>query len=233
MSLESADNAYVTDEVASLKAIYTQYQTSLRGAAAESLAGLSDGTLTMLNMTAGISDLTRSFLHSTENVILEALGNTAERALQTSLSSDSPDVPLGTQDVIESLVRAFAQDLEKDLDVVGGKTLRMASDFVVQQQIAGRAFATSDQLAHDLEFTMKDAAGRNLAVGDFFFRQVNWAFRTLYNTVMVHVLLNKGIDEAEVDGGSKAGTTLDLNNFDKVAPTYFHHNSKSLLKPLD
>lgn len=233
MSLESADNAYVTDRVASLKAIYIQHQSALRGAAAESLAGLTAGTVTLLSKDAGLADLTTSFLQSTADIVLEDLGNVAVRALQASLKATDPNVPVGTQDVVEALVRAFAGDLERDFDLVGGKSMRLSSEFIVTQQLGGRAFATSEQLVHDLTFNMHDAAGRNLAIADFLLRQVNWAYRTLYNTVMVHVLLNKGVDEAEVEGGSKAGTVLDLNNFDKVAPTYFHHNSKSLLKPLD
>lgn len=233
MSHVSADNARLTELVGSLRAAHTQFQTAMRGAVVEALAGLSNGTLTMLTMNQSISDVTVTFISTASQIIKEDLGELADRSIATSKGATEDDAPFTAQDVAQSLVDAFTGDLERDISYAAGKAQAIASQFVTQQLAAGRAFATTDQLQHDMEFKMNDRAGKQLDIGDFVFRQANWVYRSVYNHVMVYILLSNAVDDAKVDGGSKDGTVLDLNNFDQIAPTYFHHNSKSLLQPLD
>lgn len=233
MSHVSADNARLTDLVGSLRAAHSQFQTAIRGAVVEALAGLNNGTLTMLTMNQAISDVTLTFISATSEIVKEDLGEIADSAIATSKRATGNSAPDETADVAQSLVDAFTGDLERDFAYVAGKMQSIAVTFVTSQLTAGRAFATTDQLQHDMTFVMNDKAGRQLDISEFVSRQTNWSYRALYNTIMVYVLLSEAIDDAKVDGGSKDGTILDLNNFDQVQPTYFHHNSKSLLQPLD
>ena len=220
MSSVSRDNRDLTERVADITAGYSRFQTTLRGAVAEVLNDLGNGLASMLTMNQKIETIGQSYTKAVRMEILLALGEIAASALETSKADDDATIGVKALSIADALHRGFA-----------ARDVRTALDFVRTQLAAGRFVATSYQLTHDLEF--KFTGKQTLDTTEFVTREVNWAFRSQYNTMMVSTLLARDIDEAVVDGGSKHGEVVDLMNFDSIQGKYFHHNSKSLLQPLD
>lgn len=231
MSHVSRDNADLSGRVARLRASYAQFETTLRGAVVELLAGLGSGVHTMMTMNQVIENIGQSYINSSRAEVLEDLGKVSESALETSQALSSELITPKALSVADALHRGFAAEIESVVERAVARDVRTALDFVRQQLIAGRFTATSDQLTHDLIFNF--TGKMTIPTVEYVGREVNWAYRQQYNTIMVHVLLARELDQAVVDGGSKDGDVIELMQYDQVQGKYFHHNSKSLLQPLD
>lgn len=231
MSLVSLDNVEVTGRVGLIRDSYAQFETTLRGAVVELLAGLGSGVHTLVTLNQTLDRIGQSYITASRQEVLEDLGKIAEIALETSgVLSNSATTPkaLSTADALH---RGFAAELESVVSRAVAKDVKTALEFVRQQVMVGRFSASTDQLVHDLAFTF--TGKQTITTLDYVGREINWAYRQHYNTLMVHSLLELGIEEAVITGGSKEGEEVDLMEYDKVQGKYFHHNSKSLLKPLD
>uniref|UniRef100_A0AAU6W0E8 Uncharacterized protein n=1 Tax=Pseudomonas phage Nican01 TaxID=3138540 RepID=A0AAU6W0E8_9CAUD len=231
MSHVSRDNADLSGRVARIRAGYAQFETTLRGAVVELLAGLGSGVYTMMTMNQVVERVGQSYLSTSRQEVLEDLGKLSESALETSQALSSELITPKALSVAEALHRGFAAEIESVIERAVARDVRTALDFVRQQLVAGRFTATSDQLTHDLVFNF--TGKMTIPTVEYVGREVNWAYRQQYNTIMVHVLLAREVEEAQVDGGSKDGDVIDLMQYDQVQGKYFHHNSKSLLQPLD
>ncbi|MEG0062977.1 MAG: hypothetical protein RR740_00090 [Pseudomonas sp.] len=231
MSFVSPDNQQLTSQVARIRAGYANFQTALRGAAAVLLTGLGNGTHNLVSMNNALDTIAQDYLDAAREQVLEDLGNVSASSLKTSRSESSPDISTRALSVADALHRGFAADVERSVERAVAKDVKTTLEFVRTQVMQGRFVATSEQLVHDLKFTV--TGKMTLDSDEFVRREVNWAYRQQYNTIMVHVLLAREVDEARIDGGSSDGQTLDLMVYDQLQPKFFHHNSKSLLQPLD
>lgn len=231
MSHASRDNADLTGRVARIRAGYAQFETTLRGAVVELLAGLGSGVHTMMSMNQVIERVGQNYIAASRQDILEDLGKVSESALETSQALSSELITPKALSVADALHRGFAAEIDSVVSRAVARDVKTALEFVRHQLIAGRFTATSDQLTHDLTFNF--TGKMTIPTVEYVGREVNWAYRSQYNTIMVHTLLAREVDSAVVDGGSKAGDVVDLMKFDQVQGKYFHHNSKSLLQPLD
>lgn len=232
MSLVSPDNQQLTASVARIRAGYANFETTLRGAVAEVLNGLGNGVYNLGNMHRPIESVANAYLASVREHTLEDLGNVSQSALKTSGAETDSDVASKAITVADALFKGFAVEVEKSLERAVANDVKAAQWFVRNQMIQGRFVATTEQLTHDLEFNIQTGK-MNLTTLDFVSREVNWAYRQQYNTIMVHVLLSLETDEARIDGGSHDGEKMDLLIYDVAQARIFHHNSKSLLQPLD
>lgn len=231
MSHVSPDNADLTGRVARISQSYAQFETALRGGVVELLAGLGNGTHTLMTMNQVLDRIGQSYTSSIRQTVLEDLGKVSQSALETSKVLDSDVMSPKALSVADALHRGFAAEIESVIERAVSRDIRTALEFVRQQIVAGRFVATTDQLTHDLSFNF--TGKQTISTVDYVTREVNWAFRQQYNTLMVHSMLAQGIEEASVDGGSKSGEVMNLMQYDQVQGKYFHHNSKSLLQPLD
>lgn len=231
MSHVSRDNADLSGRVARLRAGYAQFETTLRGAVVEVLSGLGSGVYTMMTMNQAIETIGQNYIDAARAEVLEDLGKLSESALEASWALSDELIASKALSVAEGLHRGFAAEIQSVIERAVARDVRTALDFIRQQLIAGRFVATSDQLTHDLAFNF--TGKMTIPTVEYVGREVNWAYRQQYNTIMVHVLLAREFDQAVVDGGSKDGDVIDLMQYDQVQGKYFHHNSKSLLQPLD
>jgi hypothetical protein len=232
MSLVSPDNQQLTARVARIRAGYANFETTLRGAVAEVLNGLGNGVYNLGNMNRPIDAVADAYLSSAREHTLEDLGNVSESALKTSRAETDSDVVSKALVVADALYKGFAVEVEKSLERAVAADVKAAQWFIRNQMIQGRFVATTEQLTHELEFNIQTGK-MNLATQDFVAREVNWAYRQQYNTIMVHVLLGLDTDVARIDGGSHDGEEMNLLTYDVAQARIFHHNSKSLLQPLD
>jgi len=231
MSFVSADNKEITDSVSRISSGYAAFETTLRGAVAEVLNGLGNGLYSLSNMIQPIESVAQRYLSSVREQTLEDLGNVSERALKTSGAELDPSVASKAITVADALYKGFGVEVENSIERAVAKDVKTALDFIRLQVAQGRFLATTDQLTHDLEFTVTGKT--RIGSVDFVTREVNWAYRQQYNTIMVHVLSERGIDNAVVNGGSSDGMVVRLDIYDQIQAKIFHHNSKSLLQPLD
>ncbi len=233
MSSVSPDNQGLTRRVADLRARYAIFQTTLRGGVGEVLSALGNGLQNMMTMNTVIEKIGQAAIDGLYQSILEDLSKLSEGSLKTSKAESDASIREKALAVSDALHKGFAAELLSDIERAVMRDVRSAQEFVRIQLASGRFVATTDELQHDLLFKISDRAGKQLDTADFVYREVNWAYRAQYNTIQVHVLLARGIEEAVVDGGSKSGTAVDLMKYDEIQPTFFHHNSKSLLQPID
>ena len=231
MSHVSLDNDDLSGRVARLRASYAQFETTLRGAVVELLAGLGSGLYTMMTMNQVIEQIGQRYISSSRADVLEDLGKVSESALETSQALSSELITPKALTVADALHRGFAAEIESVIERAVARDVKSALEFVRNQLVAGRFTATTDQLTHDLTFNFSGKV--TIPTVEFVGREVNWAYRSQYNTIMVHVLLARDVEEAAIDGGSKAGEVVNLMQYDQIQGKYFHHNSKSLLQPLD
>lgn len=231
MSSVSRDNHDLTERVAGITAGYSRFQTTLRGAVAEVLNDLGNGLASMLTMNQKIEAIGQSFVRANRMEILTDLGDIAASSLVTSRADDDALIGSKALSIADALHRGFTVEIESVIAHAVSRDVRTALDFVRVQLAQGRFVATSHELTHDLEF--KYTGKQTLDTVEYVTREVNWAYRSQYNTLMVSTLLSRDVDEAAIDGGSKDGEVVDLMNFDSIQGKYFHHNSKSLLQPLD
>lgn len=231
MSSVSRDNKALTEAVMRVKGSYADFQTALRGAVAEVLNGLGNGTYNLSNMVEPFNKLAERFLATVREQIYEDLGNLSERSLKTSGVDLLSGVASKHVTVADALYKGFSVEVESAVERAVSKDVKTSLEFIRTQISQGRFVATTEQLAHDLEFTVTGKV--RISSAEFVSREVNWSYRQHYNTIMVHVLLDSGTDYVVVDGGSSDGLKLNLMQYDMVQAKIFHHNSKSLLQPLD
>lgn len=233
MSSVSQDNLALTQRVAHIGALYSGFQKSLVGQVIETLAGVGSGVYTLMTMNNKLEQLGRITSEQLRLAISMDLDELSERALATSKAEPDASISSTAVAVSQTLSRGFEAELMGVVNRLTARDVRTAVEFVRVQVTQGRFNASFAQLAEDIRFTTPDKAGRQIQTTDYMSREVNWAYRQHYNTIMVHVLLSGDSEKARVDGGSGDGEEIDLMNFDEVQAKYFHHNSKSLLQPLD
>lgn len=233
MSSVSQDNQALTQRVARISALYIGFQKSLVGQIVEVLAGMGSGVFTLLTMNNSLEQVGRTFNEQLRLTISMDLDELSERALATSKAEPDASISSTAVAVSQTLSRGFEAELMGVVNRLIARDVRTATEFVRIQMSQGRFTASSAQLFEDIQFTVPDKAGRQIKTDDYLNREVNWAYRQHYNTIMVHVLLTGDAEQARVDGGSKDGDLIELMQFDQVQAKYFHHNSKSLLQPLD
>lgn len=233
MSFVSPDNTDLTNRVASIRADYSTFLTTLRGSVAEVLSGLSTGVHNLMSMNKVVEDIGRAFLRNTLANVLYDLGEVTNSALDASGVESDAMMQSKALKVAEELHKSFAADLKRSIERAVNKDVNTALDFIRAKLSSGRMTATTNDLVHDLTFNISDKAGRPLESVTYVFREVNWAYRQQYNSLMAYCLMSSGIDTASVNGGSKNGDQFKLADFTELQSVYFHHNSKSLLQPLD
>lgn len=234
MSPVSADNAHLTQEVDRFRSAHLKYQTLLRGAAAEILDGLNSGSKSFGSVGAILDKLEREFIEEQRERLLNTLGNAAASALERAESMTGTESAPDSLTLSEKLHSAFAGDVEYAIRKVAKADAKAVQDFLEVQMMADRFMATSRELMVDIIFTTRDKAGRSIESEDLLHREINYATRGLYNGILAHSAVTAGIDKLVVDGGSKAGTEVSSDIIGTgMAMVYFHHNSKSLLQPID
>lgn len=234
MSPVSADNAQLTSEVDSFMSAYATFQTLIRGAIVEAVGKLNNGGATFGEVTQILNKIERDFIDATRMRSLRMLGDASVSALETAETKTQIKTAQKLMDTAEELHSSFASDIEWAIRKAVSADIKAAQEFLSVQMMSGHYVVSSDDIARDLVFNTKDKAGRQLATKDFLFREVNYGTRGLYNSTLAVSLMQVGIDKGKVDGGSKDGTELDLDELSGPATMkFFHHNSKSLLQPLD
>jgi hypothetical protein len=233
MSSVSADNVALTGAVASLEASYRRFQDSLRGQVAVVLVGLANGTHSMMSMNQALESVAQDYLNSSRIQTLVDLGEVSHNAFITTKAGSELDLVLSQKalSVADALHKGFAAEIESSIERAVARDVRTSLDFIRTQVSQGRFVATNEELVHDLKFQI--TGKMTLDTAEFVKREVNWAYRQQYNTLVVHTLLARGIEVALIDGGSSDGLELNLMNYDQTQAKYFHHNTKALLQPLD
>lgn len=226
----SVDNQAVGGHVKEAVTLYKHFLTGLRGAAAELLAGVSNGTKSLVAMDRDFKRLADDFEHVFVGMVGSALREGSGSAIAASESASSSHATDRSFAVAESLVASFTDSILNTLAAQMRADVRAAEDFVRKQLMAGRSFATSEELVRELEFKFRDKAGREIDSADHVSREINWSYRANYNTTLLFSASALGIEEFVVDGGSNNGTKLSLEDYDKKSGSIFHHNSKALLQ---
>jgi len=230
MQSVSVDNMRVGASVAGTVDLYRNFTIAMRGAAAELLSGISNGTKSLVAMDRDFKRLADDFEHMLAGQVgyslREGSGN-ALRACEEQTRSHATDRSLA---VADTLVASFTDSVVSTISAQMRADVRTAEDFVRRQLMGGRAFATTDQIATELEFKFKDKSGRQIDSADHVFREVNWSYRANFNTTLLFAASSFGIEEFEVEGGSKSGEVVSLDDYDKKSGSIFHHNSKALLR---
>lgn len=227
----SADNLDLTARVQAVRDRYQAFNMALRGATAELLTGLSNGTASMLRLATEFDGLAHDLVSDLSHQATNDLSVLSLSAYKTSAGVSDALNSERAATVSQTLLNGFRDSIES---VVAGQALRdarNAEQFVRRQLFQGRAVATTAELSVDLEFKHTTKGGRQIDSVDYINREVNWSYRQHYNTLMTYILMSSEVDEAVVDGGSKAGDTVDLASYETIAPVYFHHNSQALLQP--
>lgn len=232
MQSVSADNLLITAAASSAREGYAAFLSGLRGVVAEGLSGISNGTKSLMGIER---DVKRLADHHEERV-LEQL---KRELLGASLSALSASERAGggytserSLAVSESLVAGFYNSLSETVGKQMKRDAAKADTFMRRQLIQGRSFATTEELIHDLTFKFVDKSGREIDSDEYAFREANWALRQHFNSVLLYSASELGVEMFVVDGGSKSGTKLTLDDYDKHSGAIFHHNSKALLQPL-
>lgn len=231
MSSVSRDNKELTESVARVKSGYLGFQSALRGAVAEVLNGLGNGTYNLSNMVNPFDTIAERYLKDVREQTLEDLGELSERSLKTSGVEMLSGVASKAITVADALYKGFAVEIESSIERAVARDVKTSLEFIRTQIAQGRFVATTEQLTHDIDYAV--TGKMRIGSAEFVSREVNWAYRQHYNTIMVHVLMNGNADYVVVDGGSSDGLKLNLMQYDQVQAKIFHHNSKSLLQPLD
>lgn len=229
----SADNQAVTSLVAKSKLNYERFQQALRGQVAELLTGLGNGTQSLMSAERLLQLSTSHVAESIRIDLMEDIGDVSNLAYNAANRKSSAEITERELAVSEAMGSAFVNDLMHSISSQLSKDVQAAQNFLLTQLQQGRFVATTAELVEDLRFGRIDKAGRFLTGLDYVGRELNWSYRHVYNSNLAMLLLTRDIDKAAIDGGSKDGTVINLEQFSEISPTYFHHNSKSLLRPLD
>lgn len=232
MQSVSADNLLITAAAASAREGYVAFLSGLRGVVAEGLSGISNGTKSLMGIERDVKRLTEHH----EELVLEQLKrellSASLSALRASERSGAGYVSERSVAVSESLAAGFYNSLSETVSKQMRRDASKADAFMRRQLIQGRAFATTEELIHDLTFKFVDRSGREIDSEEYAFREANWALRQHFNSVLLYSASELGIEMFVVEGGSKSGTKLSLEDYDKYSGSIFHHNSKALLQPL-
>lgn len=233
MSSISADNQDLTTRVALIRGRYQGFQQALRGATADLLTGLMNGTVSLLRLSSAYDQLAADLRQGLRHQCINDLFTLSLIAQKTASDKITEKLDSRVLAISETLQNGFRDSLDATFESLALRDVQIAEQFVRKQLYQGRAVATTAELSLDLQFRHTDRGGRQISSEDLAFREVNWAYRQHYNTLMTYMLMSAGVDDALVDGGSKAGELVELAQYDKVGPTYFHHNSAALLQPME
>lgn len=232
MSHVSADNDQLTLEVSRFMRAYFNFQVGLKGTLVDALNKLSKSATTFSGVGQSLDALESTFVEAQRERLLSMLGNASVAALERAKAVTGVTYEGSALDAAEQLHSSFAADLEYALNKVVRSDIKLAQDFLSVQMMAQQFTVTTRDL--DLEFTVRDKAGRVLTSNDFLYREVNFATRKLYNVTLSQLMIRSGFERGYVDGGSKSGTHFSYEDIGKgAAMQFFHHNAKSLLQPLD
>lgn len=231
MPSASAVNEYLTAAVQYTCEQYRGFTQALRGLSADTLTGLSNGTASFLSVNRGFEQLSSTTLRAVRQHVEEVVRQAALNAYDSAAEFDSTLNADQSLAVAESLTGGFVTHLVSLIETQVQSDLRQADTFVRKQLTQGRFFATTEELSTDLSFKHTDRAGRQIDSADYIQREVNWSLRQHHNTVLIYALSTAGHEEARVEGGSKSGQVIRLDDYDKVSPIIFHHNSKAVLHP--
>lgn len=231
MPSASAVNSTIIAAVETVRDQYVGFTQALRGLSADTLTGLSNGTMSFIGVNQGFERLNSAALSALSNSITEVVREVAVNAQGAVEQFDDAVNAAQTLVVADTLSGGFAASLIETIEQQMRADIRHADTFVRTQLTQGRFFATADQISTDLAFKRTDRAGRQLDSADFIQREVNWALRQHHNTVLIYGLSTAGHEQAVIEGGSKAGLVIQLDDYDKHLHAIFHHNSKAILLP--
>lgn len=227
----SADNLRISQATADLREQYKAFTTGLRGLTGEILTGLSNGTKSFLSMSRELEAFsalqTRTMIERSEYALRDA----AQSALVASEKATSAMPNESAYAASDALVAGFIESVSGAIETQAKKDVQAAEMFLRKQLTQGRFFATTKELSMELVFKHRDRSGREIDSDEYAFRELNWSLRQHYNTVLMFACSGNGHDVFVVDGGSKAGTAVSLDDYDKLSGAIFHHNSKALLQP--
>lgn len=231
MPLVSADNLFITASALEADTRYRAFLSGLRGLTSEILSGLNNGTKSFLGMSRELNDFAENFASQMRDYNDFTLREAAQRALTASERATGVNVDDRGFAASDALVAGFDETLA---DVVGKQIRRdvtAAETFLRKSLTMGRFFATTEELNLDLAFKHTDRSGRQIDSSQYVLREVNWALRQHYNSILMVAASAAGAETFVVDGGSKAGQVVTLDDYDKISGAVFHHNSKALLQP--
>ena len=225
------DNQKIAAVVAEIQTAYSGFLSGLRGVVAETLSGVSNGLVSIGSISRDLN----LYANVQESILLGRISSALRGASMSALAASEAFTGKFVSDnallASDALVDGFTITLSDKLDRQMQRDVRTADTFVRKQLMQGRAFVSSDQLTQEVDFKMNDAAGRGIKSDDYITREVNWATRTVYNTMLIYSGSESGVEEFVVSGGSKEGEVLTIEDYEKKAGAIFHHNSKSLLQP--
>lgn len=210
---------------------YEVFTHSLRGAVADFLSGLADGTRSFLSVARELDQLKNSCLHAIADAYLQDARAVSVSALELVQAFDAGVAGDEALKVAGSLENGFYDSVLGLISEQMSADIRVAENYIRAQLTQGRFFASTKELRAELEFAHVTRAGRRLDSLDYVRREVNWSLRQLHNHVVIFALSTRGHEQGRVVGGSKDGDVIELDQYDKLSPTYFHHNSKSILSP--
>lgn len=231
MPCVSADNQQITLDAQAIREHYKAFLSGMRGLSAEILAGLNNGTKSFIGMSRELKALADHHKHVMTGYVEMSLREAAQSALNASSRAGSADVADRALAVADSLVAGFERSVLEAMEAQMQGDIATAEGFLRKQLTQGRFFATTEELNTDLQFVHTDKSGRQINSDEFVFREANWALRQNYNSILLVGCSTVGLDQFVVDGGSKSGLSISLDDYDKYSGAIFHHNSKALLQP--
>lgn len=227
----SADNNLIAGNVQLIRDAYSGFLLGLRGMVVEILAGLNNGTKSLIAMDRDLKRFAEDRGRFLSGLIKTGLLEGSYCAIGTCEQKTGVSATENWLSVSDTLVSSFTGSIEDSIGRQMQRDVKAAEDFLRRQLMLGRTVATTDEIARELPFKHADKTGRQIDSIDYVSREVNWSYRTNYNTIMLFSASDAGVEEFKVDGGSKDGLTLTLDEYDKLAGGLFHHNSKALLQP--
>lgn len=226
----SADNQFITEAALSSRTRYRNFLTGLRGLSGEILSGLNNGTKSFLGMSRELKDFADNFAQQMRESGEYVLREAAQNALTASERATRVSVDERGFATADALVAGFIETLTTTIEAQIRQDVQSAEMFLRKSLTQGRFFATTEELNVDLVFKHADRSGRQIDSDEYVFREVNWGLRQHYNTILLIAGSAAGAEAFVVDGGSKAGQVVTLDDYDKLSGQLFHHNSKALLQ---
>jgi len=227
----SADNLFITQSALEANTRYKAFLSGLRGLAGEILSGLNNGTKSFLGMNRELDRFANNFIDQMRDFNDYTLRGAAQRALTASEQATGVFVAERAMAASDALVAGFDETLFETVARQVKRDVVATETFLRKSLTMGRFFATTEELNLDLTFKYVDRSGRELDSDQYVYREVNWGLRQHYNSILLVAGAAAGLETFVVDGGSKAGQVVTLDDYDKVSGAIFHHNSKALLQP--
>lgn len=227
----SADNLFITDSALEAHNRYKMFLSGLRGLAGEILSGLNNGTKSFLGMSRELNNFADTFADQMRDYSDYTLREAAQRSLTASERATGISVDERAFAASDALVAGFDETLSDVVQKQIRRDVAAVETFLRKSLTMGRFFATTEELNLDLTFKFTDRSGRQLDSDQYVYREINWGLRQHYNTILLVAGSAAGLETFVVDGGSKAGQVVSLDDYDKISGAIFHHNSKALLQP--